>query len=413
MAHIHTLPDGQKTGTEIIDPDDNELHWHLVSEDKTSSSPFGLEHTHILNGVETSGPIQEKAQDMSIETKQAGGNILEAKQISRNGEPVGILKGYIATWDLDRGLDRFVRGAFAESLERHRKDNRPIRLKDHHGRTVGGFPIETVVENDIGLLGIGEVNLDVQQGRELMSLAKQGVLSDFSVGFTSIEDSLDNGIRVIHKAEIWEGSIVDEPMNPSAIVTEVKAAVPFQDLPLASKDRAWTADAAISRVREFTDSTDEPGSKYRRAFVWFDSADASNFGAYKLPIADVIDGRLTAVPRGVFAAAAAVQGARGGVDVPDADRAGVIRHLERYYAKMGLDSPFGDEKQFFVADDVKEWTERDIEKFLKKTGCMSKSAAKLLSDRLEEKEEQEETLELDAMRELVAEMKAFKSEMAN
>ena len=53
---------------------------------------------------------------------------------------------------------------------------------------------------------------------------------------------------------------------------------------------------------------------------------------------------------------------------------------------MGLDSPFGDEKQYFVADDVKEWSERDIEKFLKNTSAMSRGAAKALAARLDAKE---------------------------
>ncbi|MBL4700591.1 MAG: HK97 family phage prohead protease [Phycisphaeraceae bacterium] len=355
---------------------------------------------------------------MNIETKYIGGNIVEVKQVERNGIKVGVIKGHIATWDLDRGAwgvrDRFVKGAFIESLDRHRRDNRPIRLKDHHGRTIGGFPIETALEDEVGLFVIGEINLEVQQGREAFALAKQGILSDFSIGFSSLEDTVTEDIRVIHKAEVWEGSIVDEPMNPKAKITEVKIAVPFQDLPLASQDRPWDSDAAISRVREFTDSTEEPSSTYRRAFLWYDRTDAENFGAYKLPIADVINGRLTAVPRGIFAAAAALQGARGGVDIPDADRPAVIRHVERYYAKMGLDSPFeDDEKQYFVADDVKAWTERDIERFLKETGKMSKSAAKTLADRLDKRQKEPDNEDDNDIVKLLGELKSFKNQLAN
>lgn len=384
MPHIHRLSDGRETGPEIISQEEESLHWHAVGDEQTSTDPFGAEHTHVFDGEKTSGPIEQtKGAEMNIETKEMGGSIVEAKQIDRNGVPVGVIKGYIATWDLDRGNDRFVRGAFSESIERHKRTNRPIRLKDHHGRTVGGFPIDHVMEDDVGLLAAGEINLEVQQGRELLALIKQGILSELSIGFSSLEDVIENGIRIIKKAEVWEGSPVDEPMNTNARITEVKSVVPFQDLPLASRDRAWNSDAAIGRVREVTDSEESPSSGYRRAFVWFDRADAENFGAYKLPIADVIDGRLSAVPRGIFAAAAALQGARGGVDIPENERAGVIRHIERYYAKMGLESPFGDEKQFFVADDVKNWTERDIEKFFRGTGMMSKSAAKILADRVD------------------------------
>src|SRR5690606_26696281 len=81
-------------------------------------------------------------------------------------------------------------------------------------------------------------------------------------------------------------------------------------------------------------------ARYRRAFVWYDSANPENFGSYKLPIADVIDGELRAVPRAIFTAAAVVQGARGGVDIPDSDMPGVRNHLARYYRKMGETTPW-------------------------------------------------------------------------
>jgi hypothetical protein len=116
----------------------------------------------------------------------------------------------------------------------------------------------------------------------------------------------------------------------------------FQDLPLADEDRSWDGDAAESRVREWAGAQDEPNGKYRDAHVWYDSEAADNFGSYKLLIADVIDGRLTAVPRGVMAAGAVVQGSRGGVDLPEEDVDRVKAHLARYYAKMDRTPPWED-----------------------------------------------------------------------
>lgn len=162
-----------------------------------------------------------------IEQKFLGGIVTEVKQEDRNGVKVGIVEGYIATWDLDRGdwmgvKDQFVKGAFLESLMEHVMKKRQIRLKDHHGRTVGGFPMEFVKEDERGLFGIGEINLEVQQGREAYALAKQGVLVDFSIGFSVVDFEMDENVRTITKAVIWEGSIVDEPMNPHANITQVK-----------------------------------------------------------------------------------------------------------------------------------------------------------------------------------------------
>ena len=166
-------------------------------------------------------------RDKKKEVKFLGGRITEVKQEDRNGVAVGIIEGYIATWDVDEGdyfgvKDQFKKGAFMESILEHIQRKRQVRLKDHHGRTVGGFPIEFVREDDRGLFGIGEVNLEVQQGMEVYKLAKQGVLVDFSIGFSAVEAERDDDIRTITKAIIWEGSVVDEPMNRAAQITQVK-----------------------------------------------------------------------------------------------------------------------------------------------------------------------------------------------
>lgn len=313
----------------------------------------------------------------TVEIKYIGGLISEVKQEDRNGIPVGLISGYIATWDLDRGDDKFVKGAFLESLKDHRKKNRQIRFKDNHGRTVGGFPIATVKEDEKGLFGIAEVNLDVQQGRELHSLVKQGVISDFSIGFSVRDFEIKDGIRIISKAIVWEGSAVDEPMNVAANITDVKAATAFKDLPLADRDKPWSSSAALGRVRQLTDSEEEPSARYKNAFFWFDRENADEFGAYKLPFADVVDGKLVAVPRGIFAAAAAMQGARGGVDIPDADRPSVERHINRYYDKMDLESPF--EKGGLGMVELEAMSAKEIERYLRDSGLFSRKASTVIT----------------------------------
>lgn len=183
-----------------------------------------------------------KKEVKKIETARAGGRSIQCKEITRelNGADirVGIVEGYIATWDLDRGngwyRDRFIKGAFLDSIQRHVDTDRQIRLKDHHGRTVGGFPIATVREDNVGLFGVGEINLEVQQGLEVYRLVQQGVLTDFSIGFGaqdySFEIEGDEEIRSISRAEVWEGSVVDEPMNPFANITGVKSLKEIEEI---------------------------------------------------------------------------------------------------------------------------------------------------------------------------------------
>ena len=70
------------------------------------------------------------------------------------------------------------------------------------------------------------------------------------------------------------------------------------------------------------------------------NAKPDNFGSYKLLVADVVDGRLRAVPRGVMAAAAVMDGSRGGVDLKKEDIDRVKAHLAKYSAKMDDTPPW-------------------------------------------------------------------------
>jgi hypothetical protein len=120
------------------------------------------------------------------------------------------------------------------------------------------------------------------------------------------------------------------------------AVTAFQDLTLAARDREWDGAAAEKRVRAWADAEDDPNEKYRDAHVWYDADAKQNFTAYKLLIADVVGGKLVAVPRGVFAAAAVMQGSRGGVDLPAKDVDRVKSHLAKYDAKLDEAPPWDD-----------------------------------------------------------------------
>ena len=114
----------------------------------------------------------------------------------------------------------------------------------------------------------------------------------------------------------------------------------YQDLPLADRDRRWDGGAAEKRVREWAGAEEKPNEKYRDAHVWYDADEKDKFGAYKLLIADVVDGMLRAVPRAVMAAGAIMQGSHGGIDLPKNDIDRVKSHLAKYYAKMGDTAPW-------------------------------------------------------------------------
>ena len=136
---------------------------------------------------------------------------------------------------------------------------------------------------------------------------------------------------------------VDEPYG-YAMTASVRSSG-WSDMPIADESRAWDGSAAAGRIFAWaTDGDTTNWSKYARGFLRKDdSADPETKGAYGFGIADVINGTLTIVPRGVFAAAAAVQGARTGSAPADAEA--MKRVLRGIYGRLNRDAPFSLERE--------------------------------------------------------------------
>ncbi|MBC7327552.1 hypothetical protein H5T87_05505 [bacterium] len=111
------------------------------------------------------------------------------------------------------------------------------------------------------------------------------------------------------------------------------------------EDAQWDADRAVGRIAQWA-SSDGSGEKdkidwgkFREAFAWYDPENADNFGAYKLPHHDIVNGRFACVWRGVAAAMAALKGARGGVQIPEDEKRAVYNHLARHYEEFNREPP--------------------------------------------------------------------------
>lgn len=199
------------------------------------------------------------------------------------------------------------------------------------------------------------------------ALVSQEVVRQASIGYDVLEpgeliESWDDGRPAyVHKRiRVFEQSAVPLGMNEDTLVAvkalgfdasllpafETKGATSFADLPTHEDEaRAWRRADADNRVRKWA-SKDNSGDaeqmdwpKYRKGFFWYDGAEPKLFGSYKLQFADVFDGELRAVWRGVGASMGALLGARGGVDIPDADRKRVYNHAARYYEKWDKEPP--------------------------------------------------------------------------
>lgn len=249
-------------------------------------------------------------------------------------EEAGTFTGYAATFTKrpDSYGDIIEPGAFAKTLKESAK--RVKILWNHDIKEPIGKPLE-LTEDENGLLVKGKLSLGVQRAREILSLMKDGVVTEMSFGYDTIKDSWQDGVRHLQEVRLWDTSPVTFAANPSAVIVSVKKVTTFTDLPLADRDREWDASAAERRVRAWSGGEDDMvWNKYRQAFFWYDEESPQLFGSYKLGFADILDNKLTAIPRAVFAVAAVLMGARGGVAISDADMVKVKSHVEKYYAKM-------------------------------------------------------------------------------
>jgi len=228
------------------------------------------------------------------------------------------------------------RGAFTKTLQDKKPEQVPF-LWQHNVEEVMGYHTE-LHETELGLEIRAKV-VPTGTNQERLQLMKAGAVRALSIGFDPIRYEFEERgelptLRHLHEVRLWETSAVTFGADPAAHIIDVQSVVPFQDLPLAARAYAWDPAAAEARVRAWAQVDERPTPNYRRSYVWADPDSADSFEGFALPIADVIDGQLRAVPRAIFAAAATVQGARAGVTIPVHEVARVKTHLSRYFAKM-------------------------------------------------------------------------------
>lgn len=124
-------------------------------------------------------------------------------------------------------------------------------------------------------------------------------------------------------------ALMQSPGAQVAGLAIVRAAIPSHETPKADEDASWDAGSEVRRA--------DGEAELRRMHAWVDGdGDPDAKSSYKLP-----HHRATGevVWAGVAAAMGALLGARGGVDIPDADRRGVHAHLARHYKQFDRDAP--------------------------------------------------------------------------
>lgn len=218
----------------------------------------------------------EKSNNQVKESKSFAFNITETKEMEIDGIKYGIVRGYASTYgNVDRGNDKVITGAFSKSIARYKQNNRPIKMYFNHdsNEIIGGFPVAKIQDDSNGLYVEGQINLEVQKGREAYALAKQGVMQDFSIGYTVEDYDMKNGVRELKQLELWEISMVGEPMNTEARILSVKNNQPKQ---FKLKDvKAMTSKRDLEKLLRESGLFSKKAAVYLSSLLQINKSDSS------------------------------------------------------------------------------------------------------------------------------------------
>jgi hypothetical protein len=113
----------------------------------------------------------------------------------------------------------------------------------------------------------------------------------------------------------------------------------WRSWPVAERETAFGFQDAVNRIAEWSGGN---AAKFGSAFLYRDKAlPPNNRESYKLPIADIVNGKITLIPRAVMSAATILSGAHGGLpEVPDSEKLDLQRVVTEIYDT--LNESYGD-----------------------------------------------------------------------
>ena len=116
----------------------------------------------------------------------------------------------------------------------------------------------------------------------------------------------------------------------------------WKGIPLAQRNSVFDNDDAVKRITAWAGGGSDT-EKMRQAFMYFNpQGNPSDPTSYRLPVGDIINGRLTLIFHAVYAAAALLSGAHGGLpNIPEEDKGQLRNVISEIYEVMA--DEFGDQ----------------------------------------------------------------------
>jgi HK97 family phage prohead protease len=187
---------------------------------------------------------------MQIEKKLLSVGMTEIKFNGESGE----FEGYASVFDgVDSYGDTILKGAFEETLKGR---ERSVKMRwNHFGPVIGKYT--EMYEDEKGLFVRGSLTPGHSVASDVRASLKHGAIDGLSIGFFLDEyEEKQNGGRLIKSVDLVEISVVEEPADLNARITNIKSAVDdsekLSDLELILRDAGFSraeATAFVSRVK--------------------------------------------------------------------------------------------------------------------------------------------------------------------
>lgn len=147
---------------------------------------------------------------------------LELKSLD---EATGEFVGYCSVFGVEDQVGDVVRkGAYLKTIKERGPDGIKMLFDHNPALPIGRW--RSLEEDDYGLLGHGQLLLDLDKGREVYTLMKARVLDGLSIGYRVTKQSQDRAnphIRFLDEIDLREVSAVMFPCNEESVITSVKA----------------------------------------------------------------------------------------------------------------------------------------------------------------------------------------------
>ena len=171
---------------------------------------------------------------------------IEIKAVNEDG----LFSGYASVFEeIDSYRDIVKRGAFEKTIAESESKGRAVPILWQHdaAKPIGVYT--ELKEDEHGLYVEGQLNMDVQQAREALSLLRQKALSGISIGYNSVRYDTDvkSGVRRLYELKLYEASLVTFPACDGARVTDVKNILADGQLPSLPEFEDFLCEAGFSR----------------------------------------------------------------------------------------------------------------------------------------------------------------------